>query len=157
MEPTLCEMPPVSAATVRPALRATPAAPPASDASGMDMRETSRPAARSARGRDDQETSIPAIRHVGRTLESDPAFTEDDREGEELTPEAQVAYVGAPADTTMGRGATDLSADVSSTDDALRASLRNAAPEPLKTRLPGDTSSDPHTDLGPDNATTTRD
>ena len=25
--------------------------------------------------------------------------------------------------------------------------------EPLKTRLPGDTSSDPHTDEGPDNAT----
>jgi len=27
-------------------------------------------------------------------------------------------------------------------------------PEPLKTRLPGDTSSDPHTDVGPDNAST---
>jgi hypothetical protein len=28
--------------------------------------------------------------------------------------------------------------------------------EPLKTRLPGDTSSDPHTDVGADNATNLR-
>lgn len=33
-------------------------------------------------------------------------------------------------------------------------SVRGGRPEPLKTRLPGDTSSDPHTDVGPDNATT---
>lgn len=104
-----------------------------------------------ARGRDDETTITPAIRHVGRTLESDSNY--NDTEGEGLTPEAQIANVGAPADTTMGRGATDLSADVSSTDDAAKA-RRNAGPEPLKTRLPGDTSSDPHTDLGPDNATT---
>ena len=104
-----------------------------------------------ARGRDDETTVIPAIRHVGATLESDPNY--NDSEGDGLTPEAQIANVGAPADTTMGRGATDLSADISSTDDAAKA-RRNAGPEPLKTRLPGDTSSDPHTDLGPDNATT---
>ena len=107
-----------------------------------------------ARGRDeDQTTSTPAIRHVGRTLESDPKyFDEEDTEGGDATPEAQIANIGAPPDTTMGRGATDLSADVNSTDDAARE-RRNAGPEPLKTRLPGDTSSDPHTDLGPDNAT----
>jgi hypothetical protein len=102
--------------------------------------------------RDQEATSIPAVHHVGRTLESDPKYFDLEREAEGLTPEAQIANVGAPADTTMGRGATDLSADVSSTDDAAKA-RRNAGPEPLKTRLPGDTSSDPHTDLGPDNAT----
>ena len=105
-----------------------------------------------ARGRDDQTTTTPALRHVGPTLESDPNYLET--EGEGLTPEAQIANVGAPADTTMGRGATDLSADVSSTDDLSKARIANSGPEPLKTRLPGDTSSDPHTDLGPDNATT---
>ncbi len=101
---------------------------------------------------DQEVTSTPAVHHVGRTLESDPKYFDVDRQAEGLTPEAQIANVGAPADTTMGRGATDLSADVSSTDDAAKA-RRNAGPEPLKTGLPGDTSSDPHTDLGPDNAT----
>lgn len=119
------------------------------------MDDISRPPKHVARGRDDQSSSTPAIRHIGRTLESDPKYLKDaDEEGEALTPEAQIANIGAPADTTMGRGATDLSADVSSTDDVAKARAgRNAGPEPLKTRLPGDTSSDPHTDLGPDNAT----
>lgn len=95
-----------------------------------------------------------AVRHVGPTLESDPKYLDEiDREGGDRTPEAQIANVGAPADSTMGRSATDISADVSSTDDAAKA-RRNAGPEPLRTRLPGDTSSDPHTDLGPDNAST---
>lgn len=109
----------------------------------------------SARGRDDQKVStVPAIHHVGRTLESDPNYNDEvESEGGNLTPEAQIANIGAPADATMGRDATDISADVSSTDDAAK-SRRNSGPEPLKTRLPGDTSSDPHTDLGPDNATT---
>ena len=121
------------------------------------MPETRKPekAQKIARGRDDQLTSTPALRHVGRTLESDPNYLENEQPDGNLTPEAQIANVGAPADSTMSRGATDLSADVSSTDDAAKArSGRNAQPEPLKTRLPGDTSSDPHTDLGPDNATT---
>lgn len=104
-----------------------------------------------ARGRDDETSTVPALRHVGPTLESDPNYLDTGADG--LTPEAQIANVGAPADTTMGRGATDLSADVSSTDDLAKAN-RNAGPEPLKTRLPGDTSSDPHTDPGPDNAAT---
>jgi hypothetical protein len=104
-----------------------------------------------ARGRDDETTITPALRHVGKTLESDPNYF--DSEGDGLTPEAQIANVGAPPDTTMGRGATDPSADVSSTDDLAKAT-RDMRPEPLKTRLPGDTSSDPHTDAGPDNATT---
>ena len=119
------------------------------------MADINRPVGKPARGRDDQAYSIPAIRHVGRTLESDPKYLNyEGEEGENLTPEAQIANIGASPDTTMGRGATDLSADVSSTDDVSRARARNARPEPLKTRLPGDTSSDPHTDVGPDNATT---
>ncbi len=120
------------------------------------MADTNKPEQvhKAPRGRDEQVSTTPAIRHVGKTLESDPEFNRDDRQGEGLTPEAQIANIGAPADTTMGRGATDISQDVSSTDDAERARMRNAGPEPLKTRLPGDTSSDPHTDLGPDNATT---
>ena len=119
------------------------------------MPETRKPAETQniGSGRDDQTTSIPAVRHVGRTLESDPEYLEREGDGNDLTPEAQIANVGAPADSTMSRGATDLSADVSSTDDAAKARARDAGPEALKTRLPGDTSSDPHTDLGPDNAT----
>jgi len=118
------------------------------------MAETRKGTNKMARGRDDQTAGMPAIRHVGPTLESDPKYLEHtDQQGEDLTPEAQIANIGAPPDTTMGRGATDLSADVSSTDDAARARA-SARPEPLKTRLPGDTSSDPHTDVGPDNATT---
>ena len=117
-------------------------------------------APKAARGRDDEQIiSTPAIHHVGSTLESDPNYVGNDPEVEslasdDLTPEARIANVGAARDTTIGRGATDLSADVSSTEDPARIrARRNAGPEPLKTRLPGDTSSDPHTDLGPDNAT----
>ena len=120
----------------------------------MDMTDTGKQAKMMARGRDDHASGTPSIRHVGRTLESDPKYLENAADRSELTPEAQIGNIGAPADTTMGRGATDLSADVSRTDDAAKARAGNAGPEPLKTRLPGDTSSDPHTDLGPDNATT---
>ncbi len=117
------------------------------------MSDTNKAGNETMRKQDEEQfTSTPAVRHVGRTLESDPKYFDVDRDAEGLTPEAQIANVGAPPDTTMSRGATDLSADVSSTDDAAKA-RRNAGPEPLKTRLPGDTSSDPHTDLGPDNAT----
>src|SRR5579871_2147558 len=119
------------------------------------MSDTNKAGNETVRGQDEeQSTAVPAIHHVGRTLESDPKyFNQGDKEGADLTPEAQIAHVGAPPDTTMGRGATDLSADVSSTDDAAK-SPRDDGPERLKTRLPGDTCSDPHTDLGPDNATT---
>jgi hypothetical protein len=110
-------------------------------------------------GRDDEHNTGPsATHHADATLDANPSYVGNEREVEglvsdDLTPEARIANIGAAPDTTMGRGATDLSADVSSTDDAARIRARNAGPEPLKTRLPGDTSSDPHTDLGPDNAT----
>ena len=113
------------------------------------MTDTSKETKKIARGRDDEQIAAgPAIRHVGPTLESDPKYLRNAADSIELTPEAQIANIGAPADTTMGRGATDLSADVSSTDDIAKARAGGRGPEPLKTRLPGDTSSDPHTDLG---------
>ena len=116
---------------VGPIPGATPLLPLASDGSGMNMPETRKPekAQKIARGRDDQVTSTPALRHVGRTLESDPNYLENEQPDGNLTPEAQIANVGAPADSTMSRGATDLSADVSSTDDAAKArSGRNEHP-----------------------------
>ena len=124
----------------------------------MDMADTKKPAQgkKIEKDRDNEQfTSTPAVRHVGRTLEADETYADTDQVASGLTPEAQIGRIGAPPESTMGRGATDLSADVSSTDDAAKARIgRNAEPEALKTRLPGDTSSDPHTDLGPDNATT---
>src|SRR3954447_12065604 len=137
---------------------ATPLVHCASDEAGIDMADTDKPTQGNRIERDsdnEQFTGTPAIRHVGRTLESDETYADTEQIAGGLTPEAQIGTIGAPPESTMGRGATDLSADVSSTDDAAKARIgRNAEPEALKTRLPGDTSSDPHTDLGPDNATT---
>jgi hypothetical protein len=98
-------------------------------------------------------TSIPAIRHVGPTLESDPHYFDVEREGGGETPEAQIMKEGTSTASHVGRGATDVSADISGSPGGANRGGRNEQPEPLKTRLPGDTSSDPHTDLGPDNAT----
>jgi hypothetical protein len=88
------------------------------------------------------------VRHVGKTLESDPEYNERperaqapergliDRSGNDLTASPQM-YAGS--DPLVGT-------ELSETGSGLMV-------EPLKTRLPGDTSSDPHTDVGPDNAT----
>ncbi len=88
------------------------------------------------------------VRHVGKTLESDPEYNERpglaqapergliDRSGNDLTASPQM-YAGS--DPLVGT-------ELSETGSGLMV-------EPLKTRLPGDTSSDPHTDLGSDNAT----
>src|SRR3954451_25376215 len=56
--------------------------------------------------------SIPAIRHVGPTLESDPHYFDVEREGGGETPEAQIMNEGALFQSHVGRGATDVSADV---------------------------------------------
>ena len=89
-----------------------------------------------------------AVRHVGKTLESDPEYNQQpsraqapergliDRSGNDLTASPQM-YAGS--DPLVGT-------ELSETGSGLRV-------EPLKTRLPGDTSSDPHTDVGPNNAT----
>lgn len=92
-----------------------------------------------------EDSSIPAIRHVGPTLESDPEYMTLSGTGYS-TPEAQIAAEGATAEP-------DIRAVVDEGFDPVSGRERpGAEAEPLKTRLPGDTSSDPHTDVGPDNA-----
>jgi hypothetical protein len=99
--------------------------------------------------RSDQiQPSNSATRHVGKTLESDPEYNENparaqapqrgliDPHGNDITASPDMH---AGSDPLLGT-------ELSETGSGLRV-------EPLKTRLPGDTSSDPHTDVGPDNAT----
>jgi hypothetical protein len=81
--------------------------------------------------------------HVGPTLEAEGKY--DDVLGTGLpTSESQIES-DASADTLTVRTIHE---------DRQRLSARNIEPVPLKTRLPGDTSSEPHTDVGSDNATT---
>ena len=82
--------------------------------------------------------SVDAVHHVGRTLES-----EEERvyvpKADQLSPAEQVAAEG------------DLHVHtVSGSGDAKPELKEDVEPEPLKTRLPGDTSSDPHTDIETD-------
>lgn len=92
------------------------------------------------------EVSVPAIRHVGPTLESDPDFLDLVGSGGP-TPEAVIA-------AEAGKAEPDVRELVKKRIDPLTGDLRETAgPEPLRTRLPGDTSSDPHTNVGRDNAT----
>ncbi|MFP5276752.1 MAG: hypothetical protein ACLGPM_06535 [Acidobacteriota bacterium] len=95
--------------------------------------------------RQERDIEIPAIRHVGPTLESDPKYLEAIGSGES-TPEAQIAEEAARTEPDV-RGL--MREGIDPTTGRQREVTR---PEPLKTRLPGDTSSDPHTDVGPDNA-----
>ena len=98
--------------------------------------------------RDDQQNrdiEIPAIRHVGKTLESDPEYYAVATPGYS-TPEAQIAAEAGPVDVDQRRMEED-------DFDPLSGRTFEDRPEKLKTRLPGDTSSEPHTDVGPDNAT----
>ncbi len=126
----------------------------------------------------DFETLSPAA-HVGRTLEAEGIF--DDVLGDALptgedspdrlrrdqtgidqlgirTFEENHKYQKAVRREDAQREATggdamDRVVPVNNLEDAAGTPLAEAS-EPLITRLPGDTSSDPHTDLGPDNATT---
>ncbi|HWE86292.1 MAG TPA: hypothetical protein VG267_15220 [Terracidiphilus sp.] len=94
------------------------------------------------------DSAVSAVHHVGKTLESDPEYNQ--RPSLERAPQAGL----------IDRSGNDLTAspDMRDSDPLLGGGMSvigpGARPEPLKTRLPGDTSSDPHTDLGPDNATT---
>jgi hypothetical protein len=89
-------------------------------------------------------TEIPAIHHIGKTLESDPEYYAVVAPGHS-TPEAQIAAEAGPVDVDQRRMEED-------DFDPLSGRALEDRPEPLRTRLPGDTSSDPHTDFGPDNA-----
>lgn len=92
-----------------------------------------------------REIEIPAIRHVGKTLESDPEYYAVASPGYS-TPEAQIAAEAGPVDVDQRRMEED-------DFDPLSGRTFQDRPEKLKTRLPGDTSSEPHTDVGQDNAT----
>jgi hypothetical protein len=86
--------------------------------------------------------TIDAVRHVGPTLESDP------KQPHILETEQTLYEPRTPAERDLGGSATaGGSEQVPGHEEGKRV-------EPLHTRLAGDTSSDPHTDLGPDNATT---
>ena len=82
--------------------------------------------------------SVDAVRHVGRTLESEeqrPYVPKTDQ----LSPEEQVA------------AEPDLNIETVADSGEGKPELRKGPEiEPLKTRLPGDTSSDPHTDIETD-------
>lgn len=93
-----------------------------------------------------QSSQSPAVRHVGKTLESDPEYNEQPSRA--LAPEAGLVFRGGndiSASPNMWAGSDPLNGTVTSST--------GQRVEPLKTRLPGDISSDPHTDVGPDNAT----
>ena len=91
------------------------------------------------------DIQIPAIHHVGKTLESDPEYFAVATSGYS-TPEAQIAAEAGPVDVEQRQIQEDYF-------DSLAGRTLEDHPEKLKTRLPGDHSSDPHTDVGPDNAT----
>jgi hypothetical protein len=91
------------------------------------------------------DTVVPAIHHVGKTLESDPDYIELPSSGYS-TPEAQIAAEAGSIDVDQRRMQED-------DFDPLSGKSFEDRSERLKTRLPGDTSSDPHSDVGPDNAT----
>src|SRR5581483_11507388 len=80
---------------------------------------------------------VDAIRHVGPTLEQDERYLAV--EDNEL-PETVIAE----------QGLTEARPNL----DPYEREAEAMGAEPLRTRLPDDTSSDPHTDVGADNATT---
>ncbi len=87
-----------------------------------------------------QETrTMDAIRHVGPTLESEGLFI----------PTGEL-----PENRIENEGLTETANVRGTTEDAWDREAEAMGAEPLKTRLPGDESSDPHTDVDPDNATT---
>ena len=80
-----------------------------------------------------------AIRHVGKTLESEGIYM----------PTGEL-----PENRIEMEGMTEAVDDNAVTDDQYDREANAMGAERLRTRLPGDTSSDPHTDEGPDNAAT---
>ena len=91
------------------------------------------------RASEEQPRVVDAIRHVGRTLEAEGTFLPT---GE--LPENRIENERLTDRPNMGEMARD---EYDREADAMGA-------EPLLTRLPGDTSSDPHTDTVADNPTT---
>ncbi len=100
-------------------------------------------------------TVVDAIAHVGPTLEADALNSSSDSS----TPEGQIAADLEPQAVDVQAITDDLTDDLQiktfasvdqNLDDPLQSAVNGrvvTGPERLKTRLPGDTSSDPHTDL----------
>ena len=80
-----------------------------------------------------------AIRHVGPTLEAEGIFL----------PTGEL-----PENRIEAEGLTDTVNIRAATEDEYDREAEAMGAERLQTRLPGDTSSDPHTDTVADNATT---
>jgi hypothetical protein len=90
-----------------------------------------------AKGRPEPQV-MDAVRHVGPTLESEGVFV----------PTGEL-----PENRIENEGMTEKVNVRAATEDAYDREAEAMGAERLRTRLPGDRSSDQHTDLGPDNAT----
>lgn len=100
------------------------------------------------------DSIMDATRHVGRTLESEGNF--GDVIGTALpiaNPESGNAAEGAPDTVEVRSVGEDRGQDTNASDPSTAGLVSRTTP-PLRTRLPGDSSSDPHTDLGQENAST---
>src|SRR6185312_15927424 len=86
-----------------------------------------------------KDVSLPAIRHIGPTLESDPKYLEMADTGAQ-TPETLIEQ-GIGTDDSNVRDIVSRGTDL---ERPLGQDRGLTPDEPLKTRLPGDTSSDPH-------------
>lgn len=84
------------------------------------------------------EQRMDAVRHVGKTLESEGTFL----------PTGEL-----PENRIEAEGMTETVDIYAVTEDAYDREADAMGAERLRTRLPGDTSSEPHTDVGTDNAT----
>lgn len=85
-----------------------------------------------------KEQRMDAVRHVGKTLESEGTFL----------PTGEL-----PENRIEAEGMTQTVDMYAVTEDAYDREADAMGAERLRTRLPGDKSSEPHTDVGPDNAT----
>jgi hypothetical protein len=92
-----------------------------------------------------------ATRHVGPTLESEGNFA--NVTGTAL-PIANRESDNSAETTPDSVEVRTVAQDRGDTPDPSTEGLVSSTTPPLRTRLPGDTSSDPHTDLGSDNAST---
>lgn len=84
---------------------------------------------------------VDAVRHIGPTLESEKEQPYVPAREDRVSKEEQAADSDLHVHTIEGEGDEHHAAE---------GEKPGAATEPLHTRLAGDTSSDPHTDIGPE-------
>lgn len=109
-----------------------------------DTRETTQSPAQSS-------TSPDATRHIGPTLEAEGNFSDVTGRALNIESRRPGSTEGTPDDVEVRTMGSDRS-DNSAPEDVSTGSRATSSAPPLRTRLPGDTSSDPHTDVDPDNA-----